>query len=224
MMRRLLLLILLLAPLAAKAADPAALCEFAVRTAETGAKLPPHLLHAMAQVEAGRPDPASGALRPWPWTINAEGTGFFFRTRAQAAAAVRSLQARGVRSIDVGCMQVNLMHHSGAFASLEQAFDPAANARYAAQFLTRLYVGRHDWMQAVAAYHSQTPAFGADYRRRVEALWRRPALSDPGLSLAAKYRDFVPRSQVYADFMPQGLRYGAFVPPTQTPASSRQGR
>jgi hypothetical protein len=223
-MRPLLFLLLLFLPLMAKAADPAALCESAVHAAETAARLPPHLLSAMARVEAGRPDPVSGALRPWPWTINAEGEGFFFRTRAQATAAVRGLQAKGIRSIDVGCMQVNLMHHPDAFASLEQAFDPAANARYAARFLTTLHAGRQDWMQAVAAYHSQTPAYGAAYRRRVQSLWRHPALSAASLSLAAKYRAFIPPSRVYGDFIPQSRRYGAFASSTQTPASPHPGR
>ena len=45
---------------------------------------------------------------------------------------MNSYRAQGARSIDVGCMQVNLLHHADAFASLEQAFDPVANARYAA--------------------------------------------------------------------------------------------
>ncbi len=76
-------------------------------------------------------------VRPWPWTINVAGQGFFFPTKALAVTAVRELLASGVQSIDVGCLQVNLMFHPAAFASLEQAFDPMANARYAARFLGR---------------------------------------------------------------------------------------
>ena len=52
--------------------------------------------------------------------------------------AVRKLQRRGVRNIDVGCMQVNLRYHPKAFKSLGQAFDPRANAAYAAGFLRKL--------------------------------------------------------------------------------------
>ena len=33
---------------------------------------------------------------------------------------------RGVRLMDVGCMQVNLQMHPDAFPSLDAAFDPAA--------------------------------------------------------------------------------------------------
>jgi hypothetical protein len=84
---------------------------------------------------------------------------------------VQALQARGVRSIDVGCMQVNLRHHPDAFPNLEAAFDPATNARYAARFLTALNATRNDWQRAASAYHSQTPEFAEPYRARVMAAW-----------------------------------------------------
>ncbi len=70
---------------------------------------------------------------------------------------MRSLQAQGVRSIDVGCMQINLRHHPNAFADLEEAFDPVSNARYAARFLKDLQATRGDWMRSASHYHSQTP-------------------------------------------------------------------
>ena len=85
------------------------------------------LSSSQAEVESGRAND-KGVIRPWPWTINAEGRGQFFATKLEAIAAVRALQASGVRSIDVGCMQVNLMYHPNAFASLDEAFDAPANA------------------------------------------------------------------------------------------------
>ena len=93
------------------AARPGTLCRPAIAAAEQASAIPPQLLAAIGRVESGRRDPASGVMAPWPWTINAEGQGSFFDTKAQAIAAVQALQARGVQSIDVGCMQVNLMHH-----------------------------------------------------------------------------------------------------------------
>jgi hypothetical protein len=94
-------------------------------------------------------------------------------------AAVRDLQAHGVRSIDVGCMQVNLFYHPDAFASLNEAFDPFANAAYAARFLVELHERTGSWDTATAWYHSATPDLGEDYRRKVMAAWpaekRRPA-------------------------------------------------
>jgi hypothetical protein len=66
-------------------------------------------------------------------------------------------------------MQINLMHHPDAFASLEQAFDPQANAAYAARFLTTLHQQTGSWDRAIAWYHSATPELGDDYLRKVSA-------------------------------------------------------
>lgn len=158
-------------PLAASPDADWRVCRAAVRQAERGTQIPPQLLAAIARVESGRRNPDGPDFAPWPWTINAEGQGRFFRTRAEAVAEVRALQARGVRSIDVGCMQINLMHHPGAFASLEEAFDPFANARYGAKFLQELQSTRNNWTQAAANYHSNTAEFATAYQRRVMAVW-----------------------------------------------------
>lgn len=169
------------------------------------------MLMAIAQVESGRPDPRSGRLHPWPWTINAEGAGQFFSSKAGAIAAVRKLRARGVKSIDVGCLQINLAYHPDAFPNLSQAFDPRANARYAVRFLNELHDGSGNWKQAIAAYHSTTPAVGRDYRRRVMTLWRDPDLAGWGIGLATAYRAFLPRRRIYGDFLPASEVYGAFA-------------
>lgn len=165
---------------------PGALCRAAIRAAEAAAGIPPGLLQAIGRVESGRRDPATGRIAPWPWTINAEGRGQFFQSREEAIAAARQLQARGVRLIDVGCMQVNLHHHPSAFASLEEAFDPVTNARYAARFLTELQSTRNDWARAAGNYHSNTPERAEAYRAQVLAAWpeeqRRAA--DPGATAA----------------------------------------
>ena len=152
-------------------AEPGRLCRAAIQAAERAAGIPPHLLTAIGRVESGRRDPETGAFHPWPWTINAEGRGHFFPTKAAAIAEVQALQARGVRSIDIGCMQVNLRHHPDAFPNLDAAFDPATNARYAARFLTELRQSRGDWNAAAAGYHSLTPEFADPYRARVLAAW-----------------------------------------------------
>ena len=214
LLRRLLAIaILCLGGGAAPAPLAAAPCDDAIAAAAQREGLPPHLLQAIAEVESGRPDRASGRLEPWPWTVDANGQGAFFATEAQAIAAVRDLQAQGVRSIDVGCTQINLMFHPHAFASLSDAFDPRANARYAARFLKALHDRSGDWLQAIADYHSQTEVLGEDYRRRVLALWQNPA-ANWHLGLAVAYRDFLPPDRVYADFAPTSTVYGAFAKPS----------
>ena len=124
-------------------AQPGA-CGAAIAVSERVEHLPPQVLGAIGIVESGRPDPRTGAVAPWPWTINVAGVGHVFDTAADAIAAVQAAQATGIRSIDVGCMQVNLFHHPDAFASLEEAFDPASNVRYAAGFLVRLHAQAGD--------------------------------------------------------------------------------
>ncbi|MBL6082732.1 transglycosylase SLT domain-containing protein [Belnapia sp. T18] len=134
-------------------------------------RIPPQLLRSIAMVESGRPDPATGRVLPWPWTINVSGTGYFFASSEQAVAAVRNFRSRGIQSIDVGCAQVNLMHHPAAFSNLESAFDPQANTDYAARFLKSLHGGTGNWPLAAAAYHSRVAERGHEYARKVIALW-----------------------------------------------------
>jgi hypothetical protein len=174
-----LLLLLLPPPAPAQQTEQGPLCRAAIAQAERERGLPPRLLAAIGRVESGRRDPATGMTHPWPWAINAEGRGSFFPDKAAAIAAVRALQAEGVRSIDVGCLQINLRHHPGAFANLEEAFDPLANARYGARFLAELQSARGDWMQAAGNYHSQTPGFAEPYRARVAAAW----LAEQGMAV-----------------------------------------
>lgn len=147
----------------------ASACMAAIAAVEPGSGLPPGLLGAIAQVESGRT--IGGAAVPWPWTADVEGTGSFYDTKDAAIAAVRAAQRDGVRSIDVGCMQVNLLHHPDAFANLEQGFDPVSNVAYAARLLRQLHAEAGDWARAAALYHSATPALGLAYRRKVMAAW-----------------------------------------------------
>jgi hypothetical protein len=162
---------------------PGASCRPAITAAEQAGTIPPLLLAAIGKVESGRRDPGNGVVAPWPWTINAEGQGSFYDTKAQAIAAVRALQARGVQSIDVGCMQINLMHHPNAFASLDQAFDPSANATYAAHFLNDLHGQSNDWLRAAGQYHSSTPELGAAYQTQVAAAWTQERQLAEGMPL-----------------------------------------
>ncbi len=165
----------------ATASSDAALCQQATASAERLSGVPDQLLDAISRVESGRYDDDTGAIRAWPWTINEEGQGHFYRTKSEAVQAARDFRARGVQSMDVGCTQINLMYHPDAFASLEDAFDPSHNAAYAARFLTDLFHQVGSWPHAAAAYHSQTPELGTDYQRKVLEAWADP-IGGPGAS------------------------------------------
>ena len=152
-------------------ANPEALCRPAIAAAERAHAIPSHLLAAIARVESGRKDPISGKKNPWPWTINADGQGSFYDDKPQAMAAATAMRPKVTRSIDVGCMQISLIQHPDAFATMDQAFDPVLNAEYGARFLRELYEKTGSWPKAVAMYHSATPDLGDPYQARVYAAW-----------------------------------------------------
>jgi hypothetical protein len=152
-------------------ASPWAACERAAITVEAARKLPRALLVSVSMAESGRFNTASNMTRPWPWTINAEGQSFYFESKKKAVAATRRLLDAGLRSIDVGCMQVNLHYHPQAFASLEDAFEPLTNVSYGATFLKQLHTRTKSWPKAIAQYHSESKALNQPYFARVIGIW-----------------------------------------------------
>jgi hypothetical protein len=147
------------------------ICAEPIRHHEREAGIPNQLLAAVARAESGRWDKVESASFAWPWTVTAEGKGQFFASKQEAIAQVNRLRARGVRNIDVGCMQVNLLHHPNAFADLEEALDPQSNVAYATSFLKQLFEQKRSWVTAVGNYHSATPEFHFRYREKVMKLW-----------------------------------------------------
>jgi hypothetical protein len=138
-------------------------------------QIPTQWLMAISSIESGRYHNGLKMTLPWPWTANVEGKGYYFDSKAEAVAAVSKFLKQGYRSIDVGCMQINLRHHPNAFRTLEQAFDPGSNVAYGAKFLRSNYDSTRSWMTATAHYHSQTPSRGSDYYRKVYERWRKIA-------------------------------------------------
>lgn len=146
--------------------DPWTACTRAISAAEARSGIPDGLLLAIARVESSRPRPGGGG-GPWPFALNAGGEAIFPETAAEAVARVASLRAAGRPSIDVGCMQINLVWHPEAFERLEDAFHPPTNIAYAVRFLRELRGRSSGWPEAVAQYHSMEPGRGLAYHTRV---------------------------------------------------------
>jgi hypothetical protein len=144
-------------------------CLQKIRSEERAHHIPKGLLAAIGLTESGRS--VHGKRAVWPWTVNAEGEGYYFDSKAEAVTFVEGKLADGVESIDVGCMQINLKHHPDAFASLEDAFDPATNVAYGADFLKALHDQANGWLAAARRYHSATPEKGQAYGELVLANW-----------------------------------------------------
>jgi hypothetical protein len=215
------------------------LCRQAITAAERAHGIPSHLLAAIARVESGRRDDASGSFNPWPWTINMDGQGSFYDSKAQAVATAVAMRPRVTRSIDVGCMQISLTMHPNAFPDMMQAFDPASNADYGARFLVQLYGKTNSWTRAVEMYHSATPDIGQDYGRKVYAALPEeqkmaevtPAVSVPMMGGGGWAAQGVNRSLVVSSAirsvaphiipLARGLGAGGGAPPGRSLASYR---
>ncbi len=151
--------------------SPVQRCVMAAAIAGALEGVPDGLMGKIALAETGRPD-VDRVYRPWPWSIDADGTDYAFPTIQAAVAWAVTAPRRGVHFLDAGCLQVNLQYHPQAFATLAEAFDPFDNALYAARFLRSLHDGDAggDWSTAVGLYHSYTPDLAAGYRARVAEL------------------------------------------------------
>lgn len=203
--------------------DPATICEAAAIHYERDNELPRALLAAVAMAESGRSVPGSRTARAWPWTINAEGRPYYFKTKEEAIAKTQQLLGGGMRSIDVGCMQVNLRYHPHAFTSLEEAFDPIANVAYGAEFLMELRERTGSWQQAVANYHSQTEWRGDRYFARVIRIWKNERTRIANASYMIPSQDTANRIEV-TDFLKPAILQNAAAGMTPTTAESADYR
>jgi hypothetical protein len=163
--------------------DASVLCNEAIRLAELRHRLPAGLLLAIGRAESGRLDPVTHRLEPWPWAVQAQDQSLYFGSKAKAVQWVEAARARGIVSIDTGCLQVNLLFHPHAFGTMDAAFDPRGNADYAARFLVQLHATTQDWEQAIGFYHSRTTALADTYRRRVRQVMNRPAVAKQAAAL-----------------------------------------
>lgn len=130
-------------------------CLREILLAQTRHNIPQNILLGIGLQEAGTR--INEQLVVWPWAINAEGQGHLFDTKVRAMNWVQEQLTNGMRSIDVGCMQVNLRWHPDAFNNLVDAFSPKINVEYAARLLKSHYQATGDWLIAAGRYHSKTP-------------------------------------------------------------------
>lgn len=132
-------------------------CLNHIKRIEKHENIPKNLLEAIARVESGQYNKETKKVEPWPWTLQAEGKSYYFRTRSEAARQIKNLMAKGISNIDVGCMQINAEHHGHHFPTVDHMLDPLSNVKYAAKFLTSLKnESMQTWSQAVGNYHSRT--------------------------------------------------------------------
>lgn len=179
--------------------QPAAVCEWAAMTAAAEMGVPLDILGALTLTETGRR--RGGIVRPWAWSVNAEGAGSWFDDPAEALAFAQDRIDQGRLNVDIGCFQLNYRWHGENFPSVVEMFDPLENARYAARFVRDLHAETGDWRRAAGAFHSRTPVHANRYLARFDDL--RAVLKAQGFQGLADapetYNDFAMAAPVPAE-------------------------
>lgn len=141
-------------------------CDEAASWAAKETGVPLVVLQALTRAETGRIETGD----PWPWTVNLAGKGYWFASESEAQQFAGAQIDGGATNIDIGCFQLNYHWHSKAFLSVEAMFNPLANARYAAGFLSEKYNATGKWPAAAGAYHSGKPDLADTYALRFSAI------------------------------------------------------
>lgn len=125
------------------------------------------LLYAIALAESKK-KADSTSMRPWPWALNIQGVGHFYDSRAEAEAALQRALASGLRSIDVGPMQVNLLWHGYRVDRPEDLFDVETAAMVGAEILSEAMLSSpRDEVIGVGRYHNWEEGVSRVYGTKV---------------------------------------------------------
>lgn len=148
---------------AASIARHSAGCRSHIASAEKKHGIPDRLLEAIATAESG----------VTPWVINYRNRAQFFHSKEAAAARIRELQKQGIRSINVGVMQLHAPSHLRRFKSIEDMLEPENNIAYAANLLKKLHRQHGSIEQAVKYYHSASARYNVRYKNKIYGIWNR---------------------------------------------------
>ena len=142
------------------------ICMQAVKNASLQTSVPLDVLSAVALTETGMK--TKNGYAPWPWSMNVEGKGYRYSSKAEAVQAGIQFLNAGKTSIDMGCMQMNWRWHQTRFSSsVANAFDPYMNVLQAASYLKENYKTHGNWNKAIGAYHSGTKYYADIYMAKV---------------------------------------------------------
>ncbi|CAK7008756.1 lytic transglycosylase domain-containing protein [Saezia sanguinis] len=141
----------------------------AYQIAAAHTEIPATVLYAIALQESGRS--VNGKHRPWPWTLNISGQGYYFDTQEAACSRLTTtLKTTSAKRIDVGLGQINVGYHSHRVEKPCDLLNPYVNLALAGQILAEQHRPGQDWLITMGKYHS--PANGAAAARYRAAIQR----------------------------------------------------
>ena len=129
-------------------------CRKEIEKIEKKLNIPENLLLSIALTESGKK--IKGNFVPWPWTINTEGKGIFFKNKKELIKKAKKNLKKNKKNFDLGCMQINYFYHGKKFINLEEMIEPKNNVLYSGQFLIQLKNKHKNWKEAISRYHSST--------------------------------------------------------------------
>ncbi len=136
-------------------------CKELISHFEKVHNIPEKLLLAIATVESKKS----------PWAVNAQKKSRFFSTKEAAVQHIQKLKAKGVKNINIGCMQINLQSHGPKFNNIGDILTPYNNIAYAAKLMKILYAQHGSWETAVKYYHSSSSVYHTTYKHKVYSAW-----------------------------------------------------
>jgi soluble lytic murein transglycosylase-like protein len=133
--------------------------------------LDPYILYAVALVESARINDRLAA--PWPWALNRQGRPIIPSSRLEARGILNEALSKGIRSIDVGLMQVNVRWNGHRVHRPDDLLDPETNIRVGADVLTEaMDSAPGDLALGIGRYHTgwRNDADAYRYGQRVLAI------------------------------------------------------
>ena len=121
------------------------------------AHIPAKVLYSLAVTES-KTTLSNGWVRPWPWTLNVKGKGYYFQSKRLACQAL-TLHLATTSLIDIGLTQLNWRYQKQHFNQPCDALEPKANLQHAAMLLKQGMRRHGNWAEAAGYFHR--PAGGA---------------------------------------------------------------
>ncbi len=134
------------------------------------AQIPSEVMYAIGLQESGTTLGGQRGYAPWPWVLNVNEKGRFFRTREEAADALAAEIERGNRRVAVGMLQIHLRWNGHRVSDPLTLLDPSVNLRVAADVLAECGQRFADTFGKLACYYSgDADEEGRWYARQVLA-------------------------------------------------------
>lgn len=130
--------------------------------------VPSEILYAIGLQESGTTLGGQRNYAPWPWVLNVNNEGRYFKSKEDARAALAREVERGNRNVAVGMLQIHLRYNGYRVDNPLALLEPAVNLRVAAEVLRECGKTYRDTFSKVACYYSgDVDAAGHSYATQV---------------------------------------------------------